>query len=390
MIRPLNEDDLEQLYAIRQVAFLDTTDYSRPEAQQVHKDRLKYRYGSFEGDQLAASASWYPFNMYLHGPPQSVWGLASVSTGGEFRRRGHVGRLLDAGLQMMNRQSVAWCLEYPFDPRFYNRWGWETIRNGTFVEVPPERLRGPKMDAQRVTLADQAGLDQMEVIYDRWASRYNFAFCRDEVIQKSWQYLFGRTPWGDFSAKRFAYVMEGAFCMASIDRVQGKQTLRILDFAHSTPDGFHALLGLWAGFAGQVDLVRMQLPADAPLLPEFSEFVVPHPHPLQARIVSAKDALSNIPCDQFLSLVLRISDDTCPWNNTSFRLRGTGEHTVAEPTQDEADVDIDIRALARLLAGSMDIDTAIHYGEATALTDRAMELERLAIRPSHMSLADYF
>ncbi len=387
MIRPLNVDELDQLFAIREVAFLDWTDYSKPENRQIHLDRLKYRYGSFNGDALAATASWYPFNMYLHGKLQPVWGLASVATAGEYRRKGHVAKLLNAGLEMMNRQGVGWCLEYPFDPRFYGRYGWSTVSNGNFYEVPSGWLRRDEVSAKRIGLEQ---VEQAHEIYDTWASRYNFAFGRDDKIQESWRYLFGKAPWHDQSQRRFAYVMDGAYCVAIISRKDGGKTLHVLDWGHSTPAGFQALLSFWGGFHGQVDKVRVQLPSDSPLQHEWSEYVVPHPHPLQARIVSAQAALSGIPADQFFSIALAVTDDFCGWNNQTYRVKGDGEFSSAEITSDEPDATIDVRGLARLLSGTIDVGTALHYGELDAANDKVWGLQHLEIGPAHMSLSDYF
>jgi len=387
-VRLLAEKDLTQLFAIREVAFLDPTDYEKAENRAIHLERLQYRYGSFEDDRLAASASWYPFNMYLNGRSQEVWGLASVSTGAEFRRRGHVRDLLVAGLDMMHERRASWCLEYPFDTRFYRRWGWETIANGSFLEVPASRLPQGATNGRRLYPTDDSAMARAAEIYASWASNYNFAFARDHSIQQSWQHLFGMAPWHG-KHKRFAWLLDDAYCVTVIKTQGHVQTLVVVDYAHSTPQGFQELLKLWGGLDGQVENVKLQLPVDAPLLVEWSNYVVPHPHPLHARIIDVEHALSGVPCDRDFSIVIEIEDEHASWNNGTFKLSGTTTTEVAR-CEDEPDLRVDIRGLARLLSGTSGLDTLIRHGEVDLLKLQGLELKALDIGPSHMALADYF
>ena len=150
-IRPLEEGDLEQLFAVRQLSFLDRSDFSDPAVHAHFVKRLPQTWGHFDGRTLTSAAVLHDFEMFLAGRRVAVGGLASVLSAPETRRRGFVRELLRHILSDLKDKGVGWMLEYPFDPRFYARYGFATVPTGSEVTVPAERLfRGPSPDAERL------------------------------------------------------------------------------------------------------------------------------------------------------------------------------------------------------------------------------------------------
>ena len=388
MIRALTEDDLPQLFAIRQVAYLDTNDYSTPEARQRHVDRLPYTWGHFEGDTLTSAAVVYPFEMFLAGDPVPMGGLASVLSAPEHRRRGHVEALLKDALARLHAQGVGWCLEYPFNPRYYARYGWQSVPSGFIVTCLSEKLfRGRAPDARRLT-KDELG--RLEPTYARWASGYNFTRKRGERVHGSWPTVLARA-WE--TRERFVYELEDAYCVLSLayDNAADVMTLTVEDYAYSSPAGRDRLWRFVGSFYGQADAVRLHLPGDEPLLFDLQGYVEANRSSFQARVVDVPRVLNKLSSGDAVSFTLGVRDDFCEWNNGVFRLELSPDGTRAEKTNGYADVNLDVRALPLLLSGSVNARTAQRTGLAEGDLKSIEALTSLAGgRASYMALADYF
>lgn len=122
-VRRLQEGDLEQLFALRQVSFLDRSNFADETVRARHRARLPYTFGHFLEGRLTSAAVCYPFEMFLAGQRVQVGGLAGVLSAPQTRRRGFVREVLKNILERLSQDGVGWALEYPFDPRFYARYG---------------------------------------------------------------------------------------------------------------------------------------------------------------------------------------------------------------------------------------------------------------------------
>src|SRR5690554_816527 len=293
-IRKLQVKDLGALYRIREIAFLDNISRTSPEAQAQHEAMLPYRYGRFRGEELLSSACWYPFSAYIGGEPQTIGALASVVSAVTARNQGHVRALLYHGLEMLHADGVGWSLEYPFDTRYYHKYGWETVSNGLFFEVPIARFArfSRPGDIERFDALDATEMARLKRIHKSWASRYNFTLTRDERVREDWQYSINGTPWEPIKNPTFIFATKSAYLAVIFKESTPLPQLVVTDYAYETPQGREEIFGFINNFAGQVDSVRLQLPADDPLTMEWSNFAVAHPHPLHARIVDAAAALS--------------------------------------------------------------------------------------------------
>jgi predicted acetyltransferase len=393
LIRPLRKDDLDALYRIRQIAFLDNMSLCNPEIQATHVASLPYKYGRFVDDRLVSSASWYPFEMHLRGKQIRVGGLASVVSAADSRRQGHVRTLLGHGLEMLRDEHIAWCLEYPFDTRYYRRFGWEAVANGFHMEVPIARFArfDPPSPIRRVEPDDEEALASIRRIYETWASDYNFTMVRDELVRDDWKRILSGTPWHESDDHaRFIFLAKHAYCVVKLSSTRDAQTLHLLDYAFETPIGRQSVFAFVNSFAGQVDTVHLQLAPDDPLALEWPNFMVANPHPLHARIVDAAAAMSGLAVDQHVDLTVEVRDDFCDWNNGTYRLGVNDGSTVATKTEKPANICVDIRELAQILSGSLHAVTALKFGLADGDAESISQLCSLVSHPCHMPLADYF
>ena len=381
-VRPLAEADLPQLFALRQISYLDRRDYTDAAIYEAAKARLPYLSGHFLEDKLTSAAVVYPFEMFLAGRRTKVGGLAGVLSAPETRRRGYVRELLRAALESLRRKGTGWLLEYPFDPRFYARLGFATVPSGFEVTVPAERLfSGPAPDAERFTGSPVAVL---EPIYNAWAENYSLTLRRDNTARATWSRILEDT---------FCYVMEDAYAVLGLTEDAAGQTLTVHDYAFSSPAGRAALFRFISSFYGQANLISLHLPQDEPLGWELQNFHTNKLPILQARITDLQAALGPLssPLEQTLTLTVR--DPLCSPNHGTFAVTLTpGGSTVSVvKTPNAPTLALDIGTLTQLVVGALQPETALRLGLAEGDLQAAQALAALGGGyVTFMPSSDYF
>ena len=386
-VRALGEDDLKQMFAVREVAFLESSDLSDPKTLQRYKDRLPYTRGYFEEGALTSVYTLFPFEMYLAGVRVKMGGLAGVASKPEYRRRGHIATLLGDALEQLRAAGVGWCLEYPFDPRFYARYGWQSVYSGALVEVPSEKfLVGRAPDAVRL---EREEIEQLRPIYKRWAQGYNFTLSRDDGARPDWT-RHVRQPWE--ARDRLIYRLEDAYCLLDFREDETERSvLNVHDYAFLSPAGRRNLFTFLGSFHGQVDRVSLHLPDGEPHLLDWQAYVLENDEALQARVVDVKIALESLSSTRETFFTLRVADDFCKWNNQTFAVTLGEKNEVALSQTSSPDLSLDVRTLALLLSGSLSAEAVRRAGLLEGDVEVARALASLAgERTSFMPLSDYF
>lgn len=355
--RPLTEEDLGELLHHRAVAFGGTAAGAEERVVEHVRALLPVTLGSFQEGRLASSAAMYPFEMFVGGSRTAVGGLAAVVTAPWARRRGHVAGLLRAWFERLHRDGVAWCAEHPFDPRFYARYGFQSLPNGRTVEVPPAVFGGGRPpDARRLTGPDLAPLAP---VHRAFARRHSFALTRDDGARDGW----GRVARSWAGAERHAYLLEDAYLVFDVSE-DGTSLLHVADLGYATPAGRERLGRFLGAFDGQVERVRLHLPpGDALLLDQEARRAVRTPL-LQVRLVDVAAALAPLAAPRASRWRIALEDADCPWNRGVFDVHLGPEGCLVRPARGQADAALDVRALCALLARAAAPEALLAEGRA--------------------------
>lgn len=387
MIRHLTIDDFEQLLRLREVGFFQYFDPNNQEFNEAVRKRMPHTTGYFVKGQLASSIAIYPFTMNFSGKELRFGGLSGVMSAPEFRRKGHIRELIKAGFEQL-RETTPWCLEYPFDPGYYARFGFQSLPNGSSVALPIAAL--PKAKAVEAERLSKSTLSALEPIYQIWAARYQFAVVRNNSGRENWQRLL-KEFWE--SRERKAYLLKDAYCIFDFSYGEDEKPNRLLvhDYAFSTPLGREQLLGFLAAFQGQADIVEIYLPANDPLSWDYAAEYPKASSTLQARIISVKGALEALSSQQTGSFVMQVHDNFCPWNTTRFHV-AMSEGTISlSETSKTADLSLGIGSLALLISGSVSARSAQHFGLFEGSMQAAEALSSLAAgQIPFMPKSDFF
>jgi len=380
-VRPLHEGDLDQLFSIRQLSFLDRSDFSDEAVRARYAGRLPYTFGHFLAGKLTSAAVCFPFQMYVAGQRVRVGGLAGVLSAPETRRRGFVRALLADILARLRQDGVGWMLEYPFDPRFYARYGFATVPTGCEVTVPAEKLFcGAAPDAERVS---EKAADRLEAIYDAWAQHYALTLTRNTQARPTWPRVV--------SGNRFCYLLQDAYAVLELRERNATQTLTVHDYAFASPTGREELFRFIGAFYGQADLISLHLPADEPLALDMQRHHSNRLPILQARVADVGAALGPLvsPSEQTFALCVR--DPFCSWNNGTFRVALGPSGNTLIPSRETPELSLDIGTLTRLVTGALGAAAALRTGLAEGEARVAQALAALSAgRTTFMPGSDYF
>ncbi len=356
-LRLLREEDLAGLLEDLSIAFGEVPAAAEDRIVAEIRSHLSVTLGSFEDGRLASSAVMLPYEMYVGGVRQRVGGLASVQTAPWARRRGHVAHLLRAWFERLRQDAVGWCAEHPFDPRFYARYGFQSLPNGRSLEVPPSYfMAGRPPDAKRLTGGDVAVL---KPIHEAFARRYSFALTRDDDARDSWDHVT-RSWTGE---QRHAFLLKDAYLVFARFH-NGTSQLHVSDLAWATPAGRERLGRFLRSFEGQVERVHVHLPpGDALLLDATARHAVRTPL-LQVRLVDMAAALAPLTAPRPSHWRLALEDEECPWNRGVFAMALGPEGCTVEPDDGPADARLHVRALAALLTGAATPELLLADGRA--------------------------
>ncbi len=383
-VRFLTGDDIDAAMPIRSFAF------GHPMSQD-HREFLErilaYVLGSFEGGRLASLATMWPFTAYVGGTRQGLGGLAAVATAPTERRRGHVAALLRRWFEVLHERGVGLSADSPFDPRFYARYGYQSVSHGHLVKLPVSVLA--TAEPYEAVEVDPDDHSQVGPIHAQFASRYSLALTRDDGTRGGMNYAT-QPPGLD---ERIVTALVGdAYASAWVDR-SSEPYLFVRDYAYTSPAGRRRLLAYLASFAGQVDHVLIMLPPGDPLTAMYGDRYLQRMHGLQVRVVDLPATLAGLSAPAEAEFTLSLTDPDCPWQDGVFRLRlgPDGCEATLAPAGTTADVSLGPLGLAAALFGAQDprslLATGVAEGDVAALDALAGLLSR---HPVYMPRADHF
>ena len=396
-VRPLEHDDLETLIRLRRASFGRPRTDDDDEVRTALARRLPYVRGLDADGTLVAAASWYPFPAWIGGTRVPTGALAAVVSAPEGRRRGHVRALIAAGLAELRAAGVGWSGEHPFDPRFYDAFGYRAVPSSCWLDVPFARLPGRASDVAFAEV-DRTS-PEVRAIRRAFASRRSFTLDRDEPagfeanddgLPGRWSGVF-EAPEPEATAGS-AYLCEGGYAIVATEGFGHAGVLHVADVAWRDAAGRGRVLAMLGAWDGQLGRVRLELPTDDPLARRDGPLFARHRTPLQMRIVDLAAALAplRVSASRAASVVLALSDAMAPWNDGRWRITTGTDGCSVERCDDAPDAATDAGGLVALLSGTPPA-ALLAAGEATGSVEALAALQATtADHPPFFGLADYY
>ena len=381
IVRDIRREDLLSAEYNRCICFKLPVDFDRRRREiQAETDSLEGRYGVFtdEGAMMSYLID-NPFHIYYDGHEVPCGGVGSVTTLPEYRAGGTMRALLNYTLQKAREKGQVFSMLGPFSYPFYRKFGYEASYSCCEYTVPiaqfaPFRHTGW---AQRLRGGDEADLSKLARLYNRFARPYNLAIARDEAF---FHRRFLNKPDETFlNEHTFFYLLgegeeAGAYLMFRFaPEAHEDKLMEIVDLAFDGVTGLRMLFGFLARMSADYHTVRMRLPGDVRL----HQLLAVPPRlgvnsTRMARVVNVPEALRLAKKPAGLRAVMAVKDDVLPENDGTFLVEGD----KVTRTQEEADLAVDVRALAPMLLGSLPLESAL-YREDVAVRGNGEALRAL-------------
>ncbi len=364
-MRAPSEAEAAAFDAVPHYVFAITQEDVRTYATQPVPLASAVRLGVYVDGNVATTYAWIPWQVSLNGRPTSIPGVTAVGTYPQFRRRGHLRKLMTRAMEVHRERNEPIVMLWASMGAIYQRFGYGRGSEWVYYNADPRciGLREPFTWDGEVRLIDQASEAERAIaerVYDEWAGPRNLVPIRDAA---RWTHLWWEGQWRGYHvavAEDASGRARGSIAYKTKENhVPGEpgpdQTMEIRGFFALDLDARKAL---WQYVAAHDLVLRAKfamIDADDPiqdLLLEPRELRRVSGDGMWVRIVDVPRALEARPYSEAGALTLRVHDNLAPWNDTTWRFETDGEQMrVVEAAGTAADLDLSINALASLLTG---------------------------------------
>lgn len=364
-IRTATEAEIPAFNAVPSYVFAPSAEDIRAYAEIPTPLPAECRLGVFVDGKVTTTYEWVPWQVRLNGRPTSIPGVTSVGTYPQFRRRGHLRRLMQHAMTVHRDRAEPMVMLWASMGAIYQRFGYGRGSEAVAYNADPRfmGLREPFTWDGDVRLVDQASTADRAVaerVYDEWAKPRNLVPVRDAW---RWEYL-----WWEAKKDRYHVVVaedasgQARGYMAYRNKenwIPGEpgpnQTMEVNGLFALDLDARKALWEYVRAhdlvFRAKFDKVEPDDPIQDLLLEprELRRFTG---DAMWVRIIDVPRALEARPYSAAGALTLRVHDNLAPWNDGVWRFETDGEQTRVTPAEGgAADLDLSINALASLLTG---------------------------------------
>lgn len=357
-LRTLVEADLDAFVDLR----AHTWGYhDRDATRAAQRSRLNTTLGAFDADgRLLASAAGHRLETFVAGRRVPLLAIAAVQTVPTARRRGLAARLLARLLERGHEAGIGWSLLYPFDPRYYARFGWQSLPTGVRLSLPARWWQPlAPVAAEQVRGDLRTGLQPLHL---RCAAGWSFTGARTDGPWDDWD---GLQP--DPGRRVAAYALEDGYAVVRVrDEAPQIVTLQLIDGSWCSPAGRRNVLALLGAYRDQVDRIELELPRDDALVWDWGDWWTSATNDTRmARVVDLPSAFAAIPAPRDLpEATFAVRDRVARWNEGSWRLRPGRDGCALEPARGSVAATLDVRALPLLLGGAATPDAVVRAGLA--------------------------
>ncbi|MCM3089453.1 MULTISPECIES: GNAT family N-acetyltransferase [unclassified Cytobacillus] len=323
-VRRLTESEFKEAIKLSMYAF----QYNVPEADiPARIERLKTHdiFGIWEEESLAAKLHIIPLKVHINGFDWDMGGVAGVATYPEYRRKGHVSKLIKYALAEMNNKGQLFSFLHPFDISFYRKYGWEifTEYKKTHIKKINLKMAGKSSGAIKRFTKNQHTLT-IEKIYQEFMQRYSGGLVRDTYWWENFVYSdYQIAVYFDESGEGQGYILF---------KVQDNK-MDIEGFAALNQEARVNLWNFICQHDSMVEEVKITTSVHDPFpyylnQPSLKMEVFPY---FMGRIVNAEKCLMQYKFqDNSENVFLHIEDHHAPWNQGSYLLSENGVRLFKE------------------------------------------------------------
>jgi len=258
LIRPATKKDIDNVARIIATSFLLDLAAVKKSIVSATRATINDFILAEENKQLLGCLKINPFETYMRGTKLRVGGIGGVAVLPEHRRRGIAEELINTSIRQMAEQGYPISILYPFQHRFYRKFGWGFVGGAQFYEFSPANLQTFE-ERQFVRRWKQNDKRSIQNAYEQKIRDGNCALLRSE---KFWQ----REVFPKFN-ECFVYD-DGTIKGYIVFEYQKNPTtidIFIKELIALMPEAYRGILGFLSSLGEQVAAIKYLAPMDEPL-----------------------------------------------------------------------------------------------------------------------------
>lgn len=385
-IRQLAPSERLEASRISLIAFHERCDDL--EARRAECERSKDEdWGAFtdEGELMARIINNH-YTIWLDGHEVSCGGIGAVSTLPEYRESGAIRAIFAQLLPFSRAQGQVLSALYPFNHAFYRKFGYETINWRVQYTFRPEVLKEYRFSGAARQFRPGDTPTPYTNLHNRFAASFNLPARRTDAMMAD-PHLAGV----DYKDRKFSYLLSVddtpvSYVIFTDEAQAGQRTLSVYDCAWDGRAGWLALLGFLARFTADYAKIRICLPRSIDFInllhsPYTYDVTVQPMWDYMLRVVNVPKALAAMRHPARGCFTICVQDDLLPDNCGTWTIFSDS----ITPVDAAPDLTVDVRALAQLIAGAIDLNEALLRADVTLHTDNAALREVFVRRPIYMA-----
>lgn len=364
-LREIKDSEIGKIKELRDYAFRFPA--SGGEADFQYWAENARRLGLFYGEYLLAQVLTYPLAVSILGERFSMGGVAYVASFPEYRNAGLIRQLMEASLEQMrdNGQIVSYLS--PFSIPFYRKFGYEVFTEKVELEIPAHAL--PDMGTvpgrvMRMTSDDGTGISVVRELYNRFAlTKKSGMMMRDDA----WWLRMARRK---YTKEIAVYCDMNGTTMGYMLFTLDHEVFKIHELVALN---YEAEKGLWRFVSSHNMMVDRVVAKNVGSLRDIA-LAFPSPDfqkreilDFMMRIVDVQAFLEKY---RFVNrsetvLYVEVEDETAPWNEGLFEIRGSMVRRVERP-EGAGVLSITIQGLGQMMMGFVRPRDLVYYEKAQA------------------------
>ncbi len=395
-IRPYREEEAAAFFRVPSIVFGNYTGLAAGGSYAGDATvRPEWSMCAVEDGTIATTYGAFPLVVRLNGAKAPMAGVTIVGTLPQFRRRGHLRKIMETDFVRRYEQRmepIAGLLASI--AAIYQRYGYSVCSTSVRYTIDPRMINfAPTIARPEGTWREgtKDELPLLESIYRQFAKRRNGYLHRAPVI---WEGAVlgigapesGAGPYGpsliaiyEENGEPQGYLAYATKYMddSPFDRAGMGQRIIVRDYAWHTPTAYRAI---WE-FLERFDLANRiwmnTVPVDDPaphIMLDPRELNATHRDHLICRILDVERAMPLRPYGADGRVVFELRDEMCPWNAGRWALESTGGASTMSRAKESAQLTLDVSALAQLLFGQVSPSLAARYGRADVSPEAKLDL----------------
>ncbi len=391
-IRPYREEEEQAFYRVPAIVFGNYTGQPRDPERAEFFIKQEWSLCAFEDGQLATTYAAFPFTQRLNGGTTRAAGVTVVGTLPEFRRRGHLRRIMEFDFKRRYEERLEpVAILLASVAAIYQRYGYACVSTAVRFEIDPRwvafvpTMPEPRGSWREVTKDDRAQLEEM---YTAFIEPRNGYVRRGKPMWDG-QVFSGGTYDGANPGPSLLAVYEergqpqgyvawaAKWLPSSADTGGPGQRIYVRDYVYNSPSAYRAMWEYLRKFDLAARIVIDNAPVDDPafhVLQDPRELHAQHRDWLHARILDLERLLPLRPYGAEGRVVFEVRDEMCPWNAGRWALEAGPEGAAVSRTKETPQLSLDISALAQILYGQVSPTNAVRYGRAEAVPGAPLDL----------------